>query len=144
MASPYTTPVPNLTTFEALRYQVQRPHFTAYHQLTDPKTMLYISFEITRRLEGVIPGRHIVVPDATIVSVMDSLWQNYQDDPYVLTMAVVAYVTQHIRTEFQQERQNNELSIWVQSREGNWGLSRHDQLKLRERRPTPMIFSNQY
>lgn len=144
MTSAYSNPVPNLTTYEALRSQVPRPHYKSYHRLQAPNTMVYISFEITRRLEGVLQGRHIVVPDATILSVMDTMWQNYPSDSYVVMMSTIAYIVQHITTEFQQERQNNELSIWVQSKQGNWGMERHDQLKMREKRPTPFSMAWSY
>jgi hypothetical protein len=136
--------VPNLATYEALRSQVPRAHGTAYHHVTSPNTMIYMSFEITRRLEGVMPGKHIIVPDATIWSVLDTMWANYPNDAYVAVMSTIAYIAEHIRTEVQQERQNGQLDIWVNGKEGNWGLQRYDQLKMREKRPTPMIFSNQY
>ena len=144
MTSPYSNPVPTLATYEALRTQVPRAHYDAYRQLTSPQTMIYMSFEITRRLEGVLPGRHIVIPDVTINSVLDSVWTNYPNDVYVTLMSTIAFIVEHVRTELQQEMQNNQLSIWVTSQEGNWGMQRHDQIKLREKRPAPMQFSNGY
>jgi hypothetical protein len=144
MTSAFSNPVPNLTTYEALRYQVPRPHLKTYDHITSPNTLLYMSFEITRRLEGVLAGRHIVVPDATIWSVMDTMYQNYQDDSYVIIMSTIAYIVEYVKNDFQQQQQNNALDIWVQSRPANWGMQRYDQIKLRERRPTPMIFTNNY
>ena len=144
MTSAFSDPVPTLSTYEALRTQLPRSHYKSYHRLTSSNTLVYMSFEITRRLEGVLPGRHIVIPDATIISVLDTMYTNYPADSYVALMSTIAYVVEYVRTEFQQEKQNNELSIWVNGKEGNWGLQRYDQLKLREKRPTPFLMHTNY
>ena len=126
----------SLTAYQALRTQLPEQHAKSYYQVTAPATLRYISDEITARLAGVMPGRNIIVPDDQIISVLDSFYTNMPNDPNILVMSTISFIVQHISTETLQERQNNQLSIWVGSKPESFGLSRHDQLKTSNRRPT--------
>lgn len=126
----------SLASLEALRTALPRHHNAVYQQITSPQTLKYISFEITNRLAGVMPGRNIVVPDERIISVMDSFLNNMPMDPNIIVMSTISFIAQHIATDLAQEQQNNELSIWVESKPEAWGMARHDQIKTSNRRPT--------
>ena len=105
----------------------------------------YISFEITKRLEGVHPdGKHIIVSEDNIISVMDSIYNNTFRDVDKMTMMVISFIVDTIRDEYEIERQNNDLNIWVTNFRPEYGLQQTSKIKLREKRPAPMIFNMNY
>jgi hypothetical protein len=105
----------------------------------------YISYQITQRLEGVHPEKkHIIVPDETIISVMDSIYNSTYRDVDKLTMMTIMYIVDYIKSEYQIEQQNNRLNIWVTQYTPETGLKRVPEIKLRHKRPTPMQFNMNY
>lgn len=142
--SPSLLPSAGLTRYQAMRYSVPQDHAAAFFDYTNPNTFKYMSTEITRRLTGVRPGQNIIVPDATIVSVLDSFSSNMPTSPEILVMSVIEYIVNHIANETQQERQNQNLSAWVQFKPEAWGMQRHSDIKLREGGPTRFQIAMRY
>ncbi len=105
----------------------------------------YISKDITRRLHGVHPqGQNIIVPDKTIISVMDSIYNSTSRDISKLTMMTISYIVEHIKNEFEVEAQNKKLSIWTTNFGEETGLRHHSKIKLREKTFDRMQFNYNY
>ena len=94
-----------------------------------------MSGEITRKLEGVNPdGKNIIVPDDTILSVADSMYESYKMDIKVLQEMTINYIVSSIKTEYQITENNNKLSIWVTKYDIDSGLQRINGIKLNNKR----------
>jgi hypothetical protein len=116
-----------------------------YYTFFSKRNILNISYEITRRLQGVHPdGKNIIVSDDNILSVMDSIYNNTYKDVQKMTMMTIAYIVDYITTEFKTIEQNNKLNIWVTQYTDDWGIKQVSKIKIREKRPTPMIFNMNY
>jgi hypothetical protein len=116
-----------------------------YYTFFSKSNVDFISEQITQRLEGVHPEKkHIIVPIPTILSVMDSIYTNTYRDVDKMTMMTISYLSDYIRNEYDIERQNSQLSNWVIQYTPDTGLQQHPQIKLRLKRPTPMIFNMTY
>lgn len=128
------------------------------------ETLKWMSSEITRLLQGVSPdGRPIVVVRDVIASVLNNVYINYRpqtgdiysrytvkqfepriDADHMITQAIEIIVDQ-IRSEYEIADANYKLDIWDSVLFGD-GISKHGQrqyapIKLREKRPTPMLFN---
>lgn len=132
-------------------YDIERsaiPHdyrSDVYYSFFGKSNVNYISLEITRRLSGVHPeGKNIVVPLDKIVSVMDSFYTSTYRDVDKMTMMTISYIVDYIKSEYEIERQNNNLSIWVINHPPEYGMQRTPKIKLREKRVPPMIFNMNY
>ncbi len=116
-----------------------------YYVFFSRNNVLNISSEVTRRLQGVHPeGKNIIVSDENILSVMDSFYNNTYKDVEKLTMLTIAYIVDTITSEFDTIKQNNKLNIWVTQYTDDYGIKQVPQIKIREKRPTPMIFNMNY
>lgn len=118
--------------------------------LESKKTLDLIRDKCGKVLQGVHPeGKYIYVSDDTIKGVVSGL---YYDDPATLNTIVdraIHLITSTIKDEFTTIKQNNDLSVWVTQYGSNdsankWGLRSHPKLKMKERRPAPMIFNMRY
>ena len=86
---------------------------------------------ITKALAGVHPqGKNIIVPDATIQSVADSIYQNTGQSAQVMQQMVIAYIVESIKTEYANEQKNNAYSPWVQRYDQETGLKQFSDVKL--------------
>ena len=84
-----------------------------------------MSREITRKLAGVHPeGKNIVVPDYSILSVADSMYQNQRMEVKVMQEMTINFIVNSIKSEYQILENNNKLSIWVQKYDVDSGLQR--------------------
>ncbi len=123
---------------------IQRNHYPV--SFFNRKTVNQISDEVTRLLHGVHPeGKNIIVPDETILSVMDSINQNNprtSSDRYA--QMTVAYITNYISNEFGVVSQNNKLNIDIIKYDDTYGIRQYPQIKLNRKRPTPLIFNYNY
>jgi hypothetical protein len=112
----------------------QSYYHNVYYLFFSAKNIAFIRDEITNRLTGVHPeGKNIIVPDDTIVSVMDSIYDKNFHDVDKLTMMTIQFITDHIRNEFQVELQNSRLSAWIQYYPSDSGIRQYPPIKLRER-----------
>ena len=116
-----------------------------YYSFFGKANISYISNEITNRLTGVHPqGKNIIVPTETILSVMDSMYENTYRDVDKLTMMTISYIVEYISNEYEIEMQNSKLNAWVMTYPPEYGMQQVPQIKLREKRPAPMIFNMNY
>jgi len=102
-----------------------------YPVLMSPESFRFMSKEITRQLAGVHPeGKNIIIPDHTIKSVADSVYEANPMAVDVLQQMTINYIVNQIKTEFETIQQNNKLSIWVQRYDTSTGLQRLNGIKL--------------
>lgn len=133
------------------RFDVERDVVThdyrpeVFYKFFSKKNINYISFEVTKRLEGVHPdGKHIIVSENNIISVMDSIYNNTFRDVDKMTMMVICFIVDTIRDEYEIEKQNNNLNIWVTNFLPQYNIQQTPKIKLRERRVPPMLFNMNY
>lgn len=132
----------------------------------DKHTVSTISYKITELLQGVDPsGRPIIVPNKTICSVMNDIYNSYRpptgdifsryivpsgtsSENYVQSMIdqVIEVITSDVRNNLGMEENNKKLSIWttVYGDFNEHGLQQHSSIKVRKKRPTPMQFQMNY
>jgi len=114
-----------------------------YPILMSPQSFDYMSKEITRRLQGVHPeGKNIIVPQHTIKSVADSMYEANSMAVDVLQEMTISYIVTQIKTEFETIQQNNKLSIWVQRYDVSTGLQRVNGIKLNNKSKKGQQFWN--
>lgn len=132
--------------WESERRQVVPVHYKeTYYQVFSNDNIQFISNECTRRLAGVHPeGKNIIVSRENILNVLDTYYENGYHDPAATTMMTISYIVEAISNEFQTIANNNQLNIWVQQYTDDWGIKQVPKIKLREKRPTPMIFNMNY
>ena len=116
-----------------------------YYVFFSKANILFISLEISKRLKGVHPdGKNIIVSYENILSVMDSVYNSTFKDIAKMTMMTIQIIVDYITTEFETTKQNNSLNIWVTQYTEDWGIRQVPKIKLREKRPTPMVFNMNY
>ena len=119
-------------------------------ELYNVKTLNLIRNKSAKILKDVHPdGKDIYVSDEVIKGVITSLYKNDFSNIYLMIDMTIHIITTSIIDEFKTIHKNNQLSPWVQQygsndQENKWGLASHSKIKLRERRPTPMIFNMRY
>ena len=114
-------------------------------QYYDPKNIELISRNVTNLLHGVIKDKNIIVPNDTILSVMDSFYQNHPRVSYVVKLKmVIAYIVQQIKNEFETIEQNNKLNVEVIKYTGEYGMRKTSDIKINTNRPNTFIFNMRY
>lgn len=135
-----------------------------FKYLFSDDTLDFISSEVTKLLHGVAPGgRDIVVPHETIVSVLNNIYISYRpqtgdiysrynitqfeprdDANHIITETIQVIVSQ-IKSEYGMMENNYKLDIWDSVLLGDGisrkGLRQYAPIKLREKRPTPLLFN---
>ncbi len=135
-----------------------------YLKLFSDETCAFISSEVTRLLRGVSKdGRDIVVPRRTIEGVLNNLYNNYRpqtgdiysrynikqfeprDDANHIITETIQIIVSQIRAEFEIAEANYNLDIWDSVLLGDGisrvGLRQYAPIKVRDNRPTPMLFN---
>lgn len=116
-----------------------------YYSFFGKANIRHISFQVTSRLTGVHPeGKNIIVPDEKIISVMDSIYKNTYRDVDKMTMMTIAYIVDYIKSEYEIEKQNNNLNIWVINHPPEYGMQRTSKIKLREKKIPSLLFNMNY
>ena len=116
-----------------------------YYRFFSKEYIEYISSSITLKLDSLHPeGKNIIVPNKTILSVMDSIYQNTYRDVDKMTMMTIEYIADYIRNEYEIESQNKKLSKWVINFLPEYKIQQTPKIKLREKRPTTGIFNMNY
>ena len=136
-------------------------------KLFEPKNIEIISKKITELLMGVDPdNRPIIVPNNRILNVIDSVNANYvpqvggdiysrynilSDDncPSYIQQIIdhsIEIIVSDVRNNLGMEEYNKKLSVWttVLGDFNEKQLRGHDVIKVRERRPNPMQFFENY
>jgi hypothetical protein len=102
-----------------------------YLSLFADKSLRFMSQQITRLLAGVHPqNKNIVVPDSTIYSVADSVYQNTGQSTEVMQQMVINYIVDSIKTEYENTAKNNALTIWVTKYDQETGMKQFNDVKL--------------
>jgi hypothetical protein len=106
-----------------------------YNTLFSTASLNTISNEITKRLKGVHPeGKNIILPDETILSVMESVFTKTSNAELDVMMEMVTnYIVNQVKTEYETTEKNNKLSIWVTQYDITSGLKRFDGIKLNKK-----------
>lgn len=131
-------------------------------------TLNTISRKVTELLHGVDPNnRPILVPDHIISNVMDSVYNTFRpetkgiyarynipsnsqasSESYVQNMIdqTIEIITSDVKNNLGMEECNSKLSVWttVLGDFNDHGLQSHPQIKIRNKRPTPMQFNMMY
>lgn len=134
-------------------------------KLFSKENLKQMSCKITELLMGVDPqNRPIVVPDKTICSVLSAVYDNFRQETgdihsryivpksapvnYNQTMIdeTINVITADVKVNLGMQECNSKLSIWttVLGSHNAHGLQRHSKIKLREKRPAPMLFNLNY
>ena len=129
------------------------------------KNIEQISCKITELLMGVNKdNRPIIVPDKTICSVMSAVYENFRPETgdiygrynvpkaresnYLQSMIdeVINIITTDVKVNLGMDDCNKNLSVWttVLGDFNQHGLQSHPKIKLRERRPQPLMFNMNY
>ena len=86
---------------------------------------------ITHFLRGVHPeGKNIIVPESTIKSVGDSVFQNTFQSAQVMQEMIINFIVESIKAEYETVHKNNQLSAWVQKYDQETGLKQFNGVKL--------------
>lgn len=137
---------------ETYIHEVGRDYFSSedLKELYSNRTLGLIREKVAKILKGVHPeGKSIYVTNEVIKGVLSQLYKNDPANMYIIIDKAIHLISSDIRSEFTTVSQNNNLSVWVQQygsndQENKWGLASHPKLKMKERRPTPMIFNMRY
>ncbi len=102
-----------------------------FNQLMSDQSVKFMSEVITKQLKGVHPeGKNIIVPNDTIRSVADSIYQTSQQSADVMQKMVINYITNAIKLEYETIDNNNKLDIWVTKYDIDSGLQQFNGIKL--------------
>lgn len=129
---------------------------TCIKSLFSRNSLKCISFKITALLSGVgTDNRPIIVPDATISGILSEVYTNFR--PINSAVTSVSYndviitetiniIVADVRNNLEIEEINSKLTIWttVLGDFNEHGLRSHPIIKLREKRPMPMMFNMNY
>jgi hypothetical protein len=97
-----------------------------YNALFSADSVMYMRQQITNQLQGVHPqGRNIIVPEETVRSVADSVYNSAPKELFVMQDMVIAMIVSHIKTEFSTVQKNNSYSAWVTLYDETTGMQRH-------------------
>lgn len=162
-----------ITSYDTKDCDYNHIRYTGYEQTNDciktyfsEQTVRIISRKITELTMGVDPmNRPIIVPDTTICNIMNSVYESYRpptgdiysrynvpsgttSESYVQNMIdqVIEIITSTVRNTLEMEENNRKLTIWttVYGDFNQHGLQQHSQIKVRNKRPTPMQFHMHY
>ena len=103
-----------------------------YNTFFSTASLNTISKEITKRLKGVHPeGKNIILPNETILSVMEAVHTKTSNASLdVMMEMVVNYIVNQVKVEYQTTEQNNKLSIWTTNYTLDTGMQRFSDVKL--------------
>ena len=139
--------------------------YSCLKEFFSKKNIDKVSHKITELLIGVDHNnRNIIVPDKTIGSVMSAVYGTFRPETgdiysrynipqggspdYIARMndQVINIITSDIKNTLGMEQVNSKLTVWttVLGDFNESGLRSHQPIKLRERRPSPMLFHMNY
>lgn len=102
-----------------------------YNALMSNQSVQFMSKLITNGLKGVHPeGKNIIVPEDTIRSVADSIYETSVQSADVMQKMVINYIIGTIKNEYQTIENNNKLHIWVTKYDVESGLQQFNGIKL--------------
>lgn len=102
-----------------------------YNMLMSNNSISVMSKYITEGLKGVHPdGKNIVVPDDTIRSVADSVYETSVQSANVMQKMVINYVINWIKNEYETIEKNNTYDIWKTKYDLDSDLQQFNGVKL--------------
>jgi hypothetical protein len=102
-----------------------------YNTLMSDRSLQFMSGVITENLKGVHPeGKNIIVPNDTIRSVADSIFQTSVQSADHMQKMVINYIANAIKNEYETIENNNKLDIWVTKYDIESGLQQFNSTKL--------------
>ena len=105
-----------------------------YLAFNSDKSVALMSTMITHMLKGVHPeGKNIIVPEQTIRSVADSVFQNSPARSDVMQQMVISYIVDAIKIDYENTEKNNAYNPWVQRYDEETGLQRFNDVKLNKK-----------
>jgi hypothetical protein len=134
-------------------------------KLFSRKTVNIIKEKVSQYLIGVDPnGKTIIPADKVVVTAIFGVFRNYvpqtgdiygkylvvdqtlRDDYSYIVDQTISLLVQGIRSSVGMEEQNQKLTIWttVLGDFNEHGLRQHPPIKLRNKRPDPMMFNMKY
>ena len=115
------------------RYAIWTPR-ERYLSLFSDRSLNFMQKAIAQMLEGVHPeGKVIAVPIDTIKSVADSVYEAAHQSVDVMQKMIISYIVNFIKVDYETEKQNNKLSIWVTKYDDSTGMKKFDGVKLNNR-----------
>ncbi len=139
-----TSLIPEVTSLYPKYATADLSHYNK--EFFDKRNLEYMSTQITRLLIGVHPeNKNIIVPDQTIISVMESIFENNpRTSCNIMSKMVITYIVNYIKTEYETITQNDKLDIEVIKYTGEYSIRRVPMIKLNNRRPTPFLIQMRY
>lgn len=136
-ANTYTGEFPiNMNLRYAAGYQADQNYLAFFSD----KNVRWMSMVITSMLKGVHPeGKNIIIPNETIRSVCDSIFQNSPAHADVMSKMVISYIVEFVKTDYANTTKNNNLSIWVQRYDEESGLKQFNNIKLNNKQRSPYM-----
>jgi len=134
-------------------------------QLFSKKTIQVIQQKTSQYLNGVDEqGRKIIPSDKVVITALYGIFENYKpnvgdiygkylvvdeeqrDDYSAIVDQTISLLVRGIRTDLEMTQQNNKLSVWttVLGDFNEFGLRSHPVIKIRDKRPDPMLFNMNY
>jgi len=84
-----------------------------YNMLMSNNSIELMSRMITDGLKGVHPeGKRMIVPDSTIRSVADSIYETSNQNANIMQKMVINYIINWIKNEYETIEKNNTFDIW--------------------------------
>ncbi len=102
-----------------------------YDTLMSNGSIKLMSSMITDGLKGVHPeGKNIIVPDDTIRSVADSIYETTAQDANIMQKMVINYIITWIKNEYETIEKNNTYDIWKTKYDLDSDLQQTNGIKL--------------
>ena len=148
-------------------YETTGTNSNCVNKLFSRENIKELSKKISSSLEGVDPSnRKIIVPDETINSVLNTVYQNFRPNtgdifgrynmaPFEsdidsnfnnIVYQTIEIIVSDVKNNIGIEEANNSLSVWttVLGDFNEHGLMQHPKIKLKNRRPTAGLFHMHY
>ncbi len=105
-----------------------------YNELLSNDSIQLISQNVTKKLAGVHPeGKNIIVPEYTIRSVAENMFEYNPMSVDVLQMMTINFIVSSIKEEFETIEKNNKLDIWVTKYDVSTGMKQYSEPKLNKK-----------
>lgn len=157
----------NLNFTRNVLYDTKGANSSGVNYLFSQENIKEMSRKISSILEGVDPlNRKIIVPDETIISVLNSVYQNFTPNvgsiygrynmaPLELDIdnstnnimyQTIEIIVSDVKNNIGMEEENSALSVWttVLGDFNEHGLMQHPKIKLKNKRPTAGLFHMHY
>lgn len=151
--------------YDTVRYVGYEQDYNINALIFTEENISRIQTEVSRLLRGVDPkGREIRVTRDVVIKALDNINQgfipqvgdiygrynvvdeNRRSDISTIVNMTINFIASAVKTDLEIQEANSKLTVWttVLGDFNEHGLRRHDIIKMRERRPDPMMFNMNY